>query len=97
MRLNYQNTYGSKIEKPIFRHKMDDREKGRGLHTRSKKMQPLPRGKTLHYENTPKKPSQQKIRDRLKMQTPEQISHLKDKTHEDNSDESSRPRKPRRQ
>ena len=85
---------GCKIEKPIFRHKMDYREKGLGLHKRSKKIQPLPRGKTLPHISTPKKPSQQKIRDHLKMQTPEQISHLKDKPREDNSDESSNPRKP---
>ena len=72
---------------------MDNREKGRGLHKRSKRMQPLLGGKTLHHESTPKKP-QQKIRDHLKMQTQEQISLLKDKPYEDNSDESSNPRKP---
>ena len=40
----------------------------------------------------PKKPSQQKITDHLKMQTPEQISLLKDKPYEGNSDLSSNSR-----
>ena len=48
---------GSIIGKPIFRDKMDDREKGGGLHKRRKKMQTLLRGKNFHHESTARKPS----------------------------------------